>query len=143
MVRSRPAVHCGSRWRSPERSRPRARRPSGWPIIAGTTDTGDPAIVELFAIQKTSLAKCTATLVSPALARAQAAPVAWCGSDEVGTNRVPDLEVAAQEQVVDTAWAEGLERAAVARGRALGVKAVEAVQVATQEQVVDTAVVED
>ena len=56
---------------------------------------------------------------------------------------VEAVQVAAQEQVVDTAWAEGLERAAVARGRALGVKAVEAVQVATQEQVVDTAVVED
>ena len=35
------------------------------PIIAGAANPGDPAIVELFAIGKTSLAKCTATLVSP------------------------------------------------------------------------------
>jgi V8-like Glu-specific endopeptidase len=35
------------------------------PIIAGTANPGDPAIVELFAIGKNSVAKCTTTLISP------------------------------------------------------------------------------
>jgi V8-like Glu-specific endopeptidase len=35
------------------------------PIIAGTLDTGDPAVVELLAIKGNSLGKCSATLVTP------------------------------------------------------------------------------
>src|SRR4051812_42477426 len=38
---------------------------SAQPIIAGTVDTGDPAIVELVAINGQMAAKCTATLVTP------------------------------------------------------------------------------
>jgi V8-like Glu-specific endopeptidase len=35
------------------------------PIIAGTLDTGDPAVVEVLAIKGNSLGKCSATLVTP------------------------------------------------------------------------------
>jgi MYXO-CTERM domain-containing protein len=35
------------------------------PIVAGAADPADPAMVELFAIQRNSVAKCTATLITP------------------------------------------------------------------------------
>jgi hypothetical protein len=35
----------------------------------------------------------------PAVAHAQPAPVTWCGTDEVTSNRVPDLDVSAAQQV--------------------------------------------
>jgi hypothetical protein len=38
-------------------------------------------------------------LAAPAVARAQPAPVTWCGTDEVSQNRVPDLDVSAAQQV--------------------------------------------
>jgi MYXO-CTERM domain-containing protein len=42
-----------------------AVQPIESPIVAGTLDSGDPAMMEFLAIQGTSLSKCTATLVSP------------------------------------------------------------------------------
>jgi hypothetical protein len=41
----------------------------------------------------------TAALAAPSLASARPVPVTWCGTDEVTPNRVPDLDLAAAEQV--------------------------------------------
>lgn len=40
-----------------------------------------------------------AALAAPAFARGQPAPVTWCGTDEVPSDRLPELEAAAGEQV--------------------------------------------
>jgi Divergent InlB B-repeat domain len=40
-----------------------------------------------------------AALALPSIGKAAAAPVTWCGNDEVSANRVPDLEVSSSAQI--------------------------------------------
>jgi MYXO-CTERM domain-containing protein len=104
-------------------------------IVAGTADPGDPAIVELVAVMGNSLAKCTATLVSPHVLLTAAHCIAettgaryvvFLGNDDSQVAQRDVLPVAAA--VVDPLYndnpGDGHDIAVVALAQPLGIPTV-------------------